>query len=45
MAVGRSNRLLTEAYLETKDGADAGKYRPKVEFIKGKIAFDLTINS
>lgn len=32
-AVGRSNKLLRQAYLESKDGAEAAKYRPKHEFV------------
>ena len=33
LSVGRENRLLAEAYLEKKDGAEAGIYRPKHEFV------------
>ena len=33
LAVGRSNKLLRQAYLESKDGADCGIYRPKHEYI------------
>ena len=32
-AVGRSNKLLRQAYLESKDGAEAAKYSPKHEFV------------
>ena len=32
-AVGRENKLLRQAYLDTKDGAEASKYSPKYEFV------------
>ena len=44
LAVKRTNKLLKHAYLQSKDGADVGKYRPREEFLQTKITGNLTIN-
>ena len=42
-SVSRQNTLLEQAYLATKDGAEA-KYKPNYSFIETKVAKQLTIN-
>ena len=43
-AIGRSNKLLRQTYLNTKDGADT-KYRVKHALLEKRITRNLTINS
>ena len=43
-SIPRNNRLLREAYMQVKDGAEP-RYTPKMHLVESKIARDLTINS